>query len=102
MVVARHDERVVVVNTGPPHELDALNELWRGFHPSGRVQMKGGEDLPEGRLAAVGITPDDVDHLVITPLVGYTVSSLELFKNATIHLSRRDWIEDVFAPPYAG
>jgi hypothetical protein len=101
MLVARNDEHVVVINTGPPRQLDALNELWRGFHPSGRVQMlRREEDLPERRLAALGISPDDVDHLIITPLVGYTLGSLELFKNATVHLSRRGWIEDVFAPPY--
>ncbi|HTW99236.1 MAG TPA: hypothetical protein VMD59_10690 [Acidimicrobiales bacterium] len=101
MVVARNDEHVVVVNTGPPRQLAALNDLWRGFHPSGRVQMlRGEDDLPDRRLAALGISPQDVDHLVITPLVGYTLGSLELFENAEIHLSRRGWIEDVFAPPY--
>ena len=82
-----NDEHVVVVNTGPPSDLSALNELWRGFHPSGRVQMvRNEDDMPERRLAALGISPDDVDHLVITPLVGYTLGSLELFKNAVVHL----------------
>lgn len=101
MVVARNEDHIVVVNTGPPTQLDALNDAWRGFHPSGRVQMvRSEEDRPENRLGELGIHPDQVDHLVITPLVGYTVGSLGLFKNATVHISRKGWIEDVFAPPF--
>ena len=87
MVVARNDEHVVVMNTGPPRQLDALNELWRGFHPSGRVQMlRNEDDIPERRLAALGISPDDVDHLIITPLVGYTLGSLESVQERHVHL----------------
>ncbi len=101
MVVARNDEHVVVVNTGPPRDLGPLNAAWRAFHPSGRVQMlRREEDLPERRLATLGVDPADVDHVVISPIIAYTLGSVELFRNATIHLSRRGWIEDVFAPPY--
>jgi hypothetical protein len=102
MLVARNDEHTVVVNTGPSRDLTALNAGWKTFHPSGRVQMiRKEEDLPENRLRQVGVDPQDVDHVIITPLVGYTVGSLSLFENAKYHISRRGWIEDVFAPPYA-
>lgn len=101
MVVARNEDHTVVINTGPPDDLTALNEGWRAFHPSGRIQMvRTQEDRPESRLASLGIDPASVDVVIITPLVGYTLGSLELFENARFVISRRGWIEDVFAPPF--
>jgi hypothetical protein len=102
MIVAYNSQHTVVINTGPPSDLTQLNGLWRDFHPSGRVQMKRtDEDKPENVLPKLGIDPEKVDHVIITPLVAYTVGSLPLFKNAKYIISRRGWIEDVFAPPYS-
>ncbi len=102
MVVARSDEHTVVVNTGPPPDLDPLNAMWAGFHPSGRCQFSRS---PEQQTAAVlerlGVDPASVTHVVLTPMVVYTTGSLELFPNAQYVVSRRGWIEDVLAPPYA-
>ncbi|MFI0424079.1 hypothetical protein [Spongiactinospora sp. 9N601] len=101
MVVARSEEHTVVVNTGPPAELGPLNALWKGFHPSGRVQFHREEsERPAAALAAIGVDPAEVTHVVLTPLVAYTVGNLPLFPNAQYVISRRGWIEDVFAPPY--
>jgi hypothetical protein len=101
MVVAKSDKHTVVVNTGPPRDLTTLNTFWRSFHPSGRVQMlRTDEDLPEHRLGELGLDPRDVDYVIITPIVGYTLGSVSLFENAHFVLSRRGWIEDVFAPPF--
>lgn len=100
-VVAQDGTNVVVVNTGPPPELEALNAAWKGFHPSGRVQMQREEsERPEAVLRDLGLTPADVTHVVLSPIVIYTVGNLSLFPNAQYVMSRRGWIEDVFAPPY--
>lgn len=103
MVVARSQDgaNTVVVNTGPPADLGPLNDLWRGFHPSGRVQYRRREDeRPAAALASLGVAPEQVTHVVLTPLVAYTCANLDLFPNAEIVISRRGWIEDVYAPPY--
>ena len=100
MVVARDDRHTVVINCGPPPDLTSLNTFWRGFHPSGTVQFKREEsERPANALASIGVKPEDVTHLVITPLVAYACGDFPLFPNAQFVISRRGWIEDVFAPP---
>lgn len=102
MVVARSDSHTVVVNTGPPPEMDVLNSMWRSSHPSGRKEFKrSAEETPESALARLGVDPADVTHVVLSPTVVYTAGNLQLFTNAEFVLSRRGWIEDVLAPPYA-
>lgn len=100
MVVARSGSEVVVINTGPPADLTALNELWKASHPSGKSQFARTEsERPLAALAALGITPEQVTHLVFTPIVAYTIGAIDQFPNAQIHFSRRGWIDDVLAPP---
>jgi hypothetical protein len=48
----------------------------------------------------MGVTPGDVDLVLITPLQAYAVGNIPLFHNATVCLSRRGWIEDFHAPLY--
>jgi len=49
-------------------------------------------------LRRLNLTPDDVAHVVITPVQDYTVGGLDLFKRAKIYFSRRGWFEDVVNP----
>lgn len=101
MVVARDGTHTVLINTGPPPDLGPLNTLWRDFHPSGKVQFTRTDgELPEAALASLGVAPADVTHVVLTPVVAYTVGNLPLFPNAQYVVSRRGWIEDIFAPSY--
>lgn len=100
MLVARSEHGVVVINTGPP-DLTHLGELWRGSHPSGRkVFTRTPEQSASAALAAAGVTPEEVTHVVLTPLVTYTLGALRLFPHAQYYLSRRGLIEDVIAPPH--
>ena len=43
-------------------------------------------------LASVGVRPDDVTHVICTPLQLYTTSNLPLFRRAQVCLSKRGWI----------
>jgi len=101
MVVARSDEHTVVVNCGPPPELESLNALWKAFHPSGNVQFhRDPENEPANALATLGVAPEDVTHVIVTPMVSYALGSLPIFTNAEFVLSRRGWIEDIWAPQW--
>jgi len=101
MVVARNDEHTVVLNCGPPPDLTALNDLWRQMHSSGKIQFNRVEsERPANALASIGVDPADVTHVVISPIVSYALGSLPIFTNAEFILSRRGWIEDVWAPPW--
>jgi hypothetical protein len=51
-------------------------------------------------LASIGIKPEDVDYVLITPLQAYATANIHLFKNAQICLSKRGWIEDFHAEKF--
>jgi len=100
MVVVRDGTHTILVNTGAPDDLGPLNALWRTSHPSGRCQFtRAGEEGFDAALGRHGIEPGEVTHVVLTPVVAYTLGSLRRLPNAQIVMSRRGWIEDVLAPP---
>lgn len=100
MVVIQGGGKTVVINTGPPADLAPLNEAWKkAIDP--RAQMIRKEDeRPEKALATIGVLPSGVGHVLITPLQAYATGNIPLFRNATICISRRGWIEDFHAPKY--
>ncbi|PYV18804.1 MAG: hypothetical protein DMG21_03720 [Acidobacteria bacterium] len=100
MVVVRGEGKVAVINTGPPPDLTPLNARWTAaFGPRGAL-VRRDEERPERALARLGLSPADVNYVLITPLQAYAVGNIPLFKNAQICLSRRGWIEDFHAPEY--
>ena len=100
MVLIRGEGKVAVINTGPPPDLTALNARWTAaFGPRGALVRRESES-PEMALGRMGVTPADVDLVLITPLQAYAVGNIPLFHNATVCISRRGWIEDFHAPLY--
>ncbi len=100
MVVIRNAEHTIVINSGPPRDLTALNQRWSGgFGERGKLRRTEAE-LPERALASVGVKPEDVDYLLVTPLQAYATANIPMFKNATICISKRGWIEDYHAPKF--
>jgi hypothetical protein len=100
MVVIRSGGQIVIVNTGPPIDLAEMNEQWASYAgPRCRMIREPGE-RPDAALAAIGIQPSDVTHVLITPLQSYATGNIPLFPNAEVCISRRGWIEDFHAPKY--
>jgi glyoxylase-like metal-dependent hydrolase (beta-lactamase superfamily II) len=100
MVVIQGQGKTAIVNTGPPADLTALNEVWRHF-AGPRCQMLRAEDeRPAAALATLGIAPEDVDFVLLTPLQAYATANIALFRNARICVSKRGWIEDFHVPKY--
>jgi hypothetical protein len=90
--VLRSDGRVVLVNTGAPDDLTALNARWMSiFGERGRLQRTDDETLV-ARLAALGVDAADVTDVVCTPFQAYSTAGIPLFANAVIHLSKRGWV----------
>jgi hypothetical protein len=90
--VIRGNGVCALINTGPADDLGPMNDLW--------VKVLG-ERAPMRRepgwailaqLDRVGIRPEDVTHVLLTPLQLYTVSNVAQFPRAQICLSRRGWI----------
>lgn len=81
VVLIRSAEVTALVNTGPPADLT-------GFPRLRRTPPEGIEAV----LAAAGVDPDQVTHVLLTPLQLYSTGNVPLFRNAEICLSRRGWV----------
>jgi glyoxylase-like metal-dependent hydrolase (beta-lactamase superfamily II) len=99
MVVVRGHGITAIINTGPPEDLTELNRLW-GSEGSRCRMVRQPEERPDAALASLGLTPEDVTHVLITPLQAYATGNIPMFRNAEICLSRRGWIEDFHAPRF--
>jgi len=100
MVVIRGGGTIAIVNTGPPSDLTEMNQQWASYAgPRCRMLREPGE-RPDAALASIGIRPEDVTHVLITPLQSYATGNIPLFRNAQICVSRRGWIEDFHAPRF--
>lgn len=100
MVLIRGEGKVVIINTGPPPDLSALNARWTATFGEQGALVRRPEEVPEMALGRQGVTPGEVDLVLITPLQAYAVGSIPLFRNAQVCISRRGWIEDFQAPLY--
>ncbi len=91
----------ILVNTGPPRDLAILNQAWLKFFGFPEAQItRTDAQLPQNILRSEGLTPEDISHVIVTPLQAYATANIPLFRNATICISRRGWIEDFQAPYY--
>lgn len=88
----RGEDFRLLVNTGPPKDLSQLNEYWAS-RMGERVLLRRdeGEFILE-HLASLGVSADEITHVVLTPLENYTVSNVPSFTKAEICLSQRGWI----------
>jgi glyoxylase-like metal-dependent hydrolase (beta-lactamase superfamily II) len=100
MVMIRGGGKTIIVNTGPPRDLTILNQRWTGVFGERGALVRQDAELPENQLARHGVKPNDVDHVLITPLQAYAIGGIPLFRSARMCVSRRGWIEDFHAPTY--
>lgn len=100
MVLIRGEGKTLVINTGPPADLEVLNVFWRAAMGERGQMIRRDEERPENALRSAGVAPEEVDHVLITPLQAYATANIPLFRNAQICISRRGWIEDFHAPKY--
>jgi hypothetical protein len=92
VVLVRGNGVVALVNTGPADDLEPMNTGWASFlGERARMHRLDGEFVAE-QLAVHGVAPDDVTHVILTPLQLYTVSNVLLFRRAEICISRRGWL----------
>lgn len=91
VVLVRGADRVLLVNTGPAHDLRPMNEGWASFlGERAAMRRPPGEFVLDG-LERRGVWAEAVTDVVLTPLQLYTVSNLMAFPNARIWISRRGW-----------
>lgn len=100
MVVIRGEGRTMIINTGPPDDLTELNARWSSaFGERGALKREESE-RPIAALASLGIQPEDVTDVLITPLQIYATANIQKFRNAQVWISKRGWIEDFHAEKF--
>lgn len=100
VILIRGGGKTILINTGAPKDLTALNEKWTQFiGPEGKMERTAEEDI-ETALRLRGVAPEGVDYALLTPLQAYATANIPLFTNATICLSRRGWKEDYHEPVF--
>jgi glyoxylase-like metal-dependent hydrolase (beta-lactamase superfamily II) len=91
VVVVRGQGRTLLINTGPPPEMSALNRIWVEYSGHQRAAMRQVTDPVDG-LAQLGIGPDDVTDILLSPFQAYAVANVARFPQARINVSRTGWI----------
>lgn len=81
-----------LVNTGPALDLEPMNRRWASFLGERAAMRRGEGEFVLDQLARVGVAPDDVTHVVLTPLQLYSVANVLAFEHAQICISRRGWV----------
>jgi len=100
MVVIRGNGKTVIINTGPPADLTELNARWSsGFGERGKL-VRTESERPVKALESLGIKPEEVDYVLVTPLQIYATANIQLFRNAEVCISKRGWIEDFHAEKF--
>lgn len=92
MVLVRGDGVTALVNTGPARDLEPMNAHWRTVLGDRAAMRRADGEFVLDQLAAHGVAPEDVTHVVLTPLQLYTVSNVPLFPNAQICVAERGWV----------
>ena len=100
MVVIRGGGKTAIINTGPPMDLTEMNQQWAAYAGPRAQMIRTAEEYPSAALASIGIQPEQVDFVLITPLQSYATANIPLFRNAQVCISRRGWIEDFHAPQF--
>lgn len=88
----RGPQVTALVNTGPAEDLGPMNEKWSTVLGKRAAMRRSEEWKILNQLERVGVAPEDVTHIILTPLQLYTVSNVALFRNAEICLLKRGWV----------
>lgn len=90
----------ILINTGFPDDISGIAKAWKDFLGDRCVLNRPDNERMLSILQRENIDPENVTHVIITPIQLYTTGNLYLFKNAKIFFSRKGWVEDIMAPVY--
>lgn len=98
MALVQGEGKTLLINSGLDDDLSFLDPHWKDW-PGERNLVVSSEEKPLAALARYGVALEQVDYLVVTPLVYYATGNIDLFPKAQICLLKRGWI-DFCAPKY--
>lgn len=91
VVLIQGEGITALINTGPPDDLDSLNELFVGsVGERGRLIVDKSRHLVPA-LSRLGVAPEEITHVIVSPFQEYASGGIDRFVNAQVCLSRRGW-----------
>jgi hypothetical protein len=96
-VLIRGHGVTALVNTAPADDLDAIHAQFPDLEWAepegrrGRLRRSASQDIVAA-LDGLGVHPDDVTHVILTPLELYTTGRLDAFPKARICMAERGWL----------
>lgn len=92
----------ILLNTGFARDFSDLHKHWTTWAKAatgeeGHVPVVQENEWVVNALRSKGVTPEQITHVLVTPLTAYATGGLDQFPNAEICVSRRGWI-DFHAP----
>ncbi|WP_020498529.1 hypothetical protein [Sciscionella marina] len=91
-VLVRGNGVTALVNTGPARDIGPMNEKWATVLGQRARMVRADGEFIADRLFENGVEPEEITHVILTPLQLYSVSNIPLFPNAEICLARRGWV----------
>ncbi len=100
VVLIQGEGQTILINSGPPEDyLSHMNTVWqKELGDKTHISIPPGHAMKEV-LAEWGVTPADVDIVVVTPLQAYAIGGIDLFPRAEVRVSRTGWL-DLLAPKH--
>lgn len=96
LVVIQSEKRTILLNTGMPEDFSAFDQFVKSWQPRCRVYRDTNESTP-ALLTSAGVSPEQVNLVLITPITVYTTGNLNMFSKAHFLFNRRGWV-DFWAP----
>lgn len=91
-VFLSNKSRRILINTGMSTSHPSLDHLWEAYSGHPRARMRFGTTVCD-QLRNIGTAPDDITDVILSPFQAYSVSDVNKFPNATIHMLRSGWAE---------
>ena len=91
-VLIQGDGVNALVSTGAAEDLTPMNEQWAGFLGERAAMRRTDDQWILNHLERLDLTPDDITHVILTPLQLYTTSNVPRFKNAEVCISKKGWV----------
>lgn len=92
VALIRGGDVTALVNTGPARDLEPMNAHWVKVLGERAPMRRAAGEFVLDQLDANHVAPEDVTHVILTPLQLYTVSNVMSFPNAQICIAERGWV----------
>lgn len=90
VVLIKSEKDTILLNTGMPRDMNPLLTHWYNTDPNRKVKKFEKNNTPSA-FERLGMKPDKINKVILSPLVSYATGNLDMFPNAEIYMSKIGW-----------